>query len=114
MNLAQLNVKYYNLFSDLYAARTFLSKRQYDTMCNVLENDYRRDVQDYLDEQLLVYGVERYERKFRVACYTPRRFLFWRNKIAKQLLKQYRAEFSAYLAALSEQTKETLPAKKEQ
>ena len=107
MMLQDVNQKYYCLYSELYRSRTVLPEKQYATMSKVLMHNYEQDVQDYLDDQLLQFGMQRFERKFKIKHYTPRRRLFfWWNPVAKKLLKQYVAEFKTYLAELEKNTRE--------
>lgn len=107
MTIQELNSKYYALFNTLHNAAAYLPEKQYKAMSDVLMREYEQDVEDYLDEQAIAFGMQRFEQKFRVGVYLPRRrFLFWWNPVAKKLLKKYKAEFLTYLAALDKDVRE--------
>ena len=107
MTITDLNDRYFALFGELYSNRSLLPEKQRNAMSSVLMKEYEQAVQDYLDERELEFAKQRFELKFKVANYTPRRRLFfWWNPIAKKLLKQYKAEFLTYIAALEKSTRE--------
>ena len=107
MKIQELNSKYFGLFGELYANRTLLPEKQMKVMSAVLMNDYAQEVEDYFDEQMLTFSMQRFERKFKVKMYTPRRGFLWAwNKTAKKLLNQYKADFQVFLASLEKNARE--------
>lgn len=109
MTLRELHWEYFALYDDLRKAQASsnMPSDQYKAMAAVLKISYNQAIEDYFDEQLIAFSQQRFERKFKVRMYTPRRFLlFWWNPVAKKLLKQYKAEFKTYLAELKKDTRE--------
>lgn len=103
MTLKELNDKYFALYGDLYQARGLLTERQYKLSAEALLMSYKEELDVLFAERALAVGRERFELKFKVRNWLPRRvFLFWNNKIAKKLLKTYMADFKAELKRLEE------------
>ena len=113
MSLEQLNVKYYDLFEQLNKARRFLTDRQFDIMAKVLQQQYLEELDVCLTERILEVGVANFELKFKSRVYVPRRGFFGYNRIAKRLLKQYKAKFLTELKKLELDVKEEKDARKE-
>lgn len=113
MSLEQLNVKYYDLFEQLNKARRFLTDRQFDVMAKVLQQQYLEELDVSLTERILEVGVANFELKFKSRVYVPRRGFFGYNRIAKRLLKQYKAKFLTELKKLELDVKEEKDARKE-
>ena len=113
MSLEQLNVKYYDLFEQLNKARRFLTDRQSDVMAKVLQQQYLEELDVCLIERILEVGVANFELKFKSRVYVPRRGFFGYNRIAKRLLKQYKAKFLTELKKLELDVKEEKDARKE-
>lgn len=106
MTLREINNKYYDLYGDLNSARAFLPPKQLEETASVLLKQYREEVANFLDMQFVETALSKFELKFRVKMYAPRRlFLRW-NKVAKKLLKQYTADFELYLAQLEKDAAE--------
>ncbi len=112
MSLEQLNVKYYDLFEKLNKARRFLTGRQFDIMAKILQQQYLEELDVCLTERILEVGVANFELKFKSRVYVPRRGFFGYNKIAKRLLKQYKAKFLTELKKLELDVKEEKDARK--
>lgn len=94
--------QYYELFADLETNKAQLSEQFYFAARKLLLNQFNDAASAFLDEQLLAFAEPRFELRYRVANYVPRRrWLFWWNRKAKVLLKQYKAEFEKHLAAIS-------------
>ena len=108
MTIAELHRKYFVLYEELKRAQdsSNMPSEQYDLMKSVLIHQYKQDIEDYYDDQLITYGMQRFERKFKVHAYIPRRFLFWWNPVAKKLLEQCKAEFLTYQKSLEKSTRE--------
>ena len=103
MTLQELNNTYFELYGDLYEARSLLSDKQYKITSEALLESYKDDLEVCLQQKALAVGRERFELRFKVRNWLPRRvFLFWNNKVAKQLLKTYVADFEAELKRLEE------------
>lgn len=113
MSLEQLNVKYYDLFEQLNKARRFLTDKQFDIMAKILQQQYLEELDICLIERILKVGVATFELKFKSRVYVPRRGFFGYNKIAKRLLKQYKAKFLTELKKLELDVKEEKDARKE-
>ena len=108
MELHDFLIQYYELFSDLEINRAQLSEEFYVASRKLLLNQFDQATKIWLDEQELEFCEKRFKLKFDVANYTPRRrWLFWWNRKAKALLKQYRAELERYLAEISKDTRDT-------
>lgn len=105
-DLKALNEKYFNLFSDLKLALEWLPEKQYDFMAKVLYQQYMEDLDICFTERMLEVGIDNFKLKFRSRMYVPRRGLFGYNKIAKRLLKQFKAEFLTELKKLELYVKE--------
>ena len=106
MTLKELNEKYFELYSNLYAAQPYLPAKQFETMYKALFYDYCKELEVVVGEKELATGQSVFELRFRLSNYLPRRFLFFRNKIAKRMIKQLKAEFMAELADMEQTTKD--------
>lgn len=100
MTIQELNDKYFSLYGDLFAAKNLLPKSQYETTARALFNDYCQELEVVVGEKELQVGQYIFELRFRLKNYLPRGFLFFRNKFARRLLKQLKAEFLAELSAM--------------
>ena len=109
--LSELNQKYFILFSDLDEGSPFLSQEAYKLMSKTLLQQYEKELNCFLDNQVLDTAVHDFERKFKLRMYIPRRGFFWRwNKVAKALLTQYKQAFIEQLKELYSSLKtETCP-----
>ena len=109
MTIQEIHRKYFAYYDELRKAQQSadMPAEQYKAMKSVLMHDYKLEVEDYLDDQLIEFSIQRFERKFKVRMYLPRRRLvFWWNLVAKKLMKRYKAEFLTYIAALEKDTRE--------
>ncbi len=105
MKLRELNNEYFELYGDLYQARALLSDKQYKLTSEALLTSYKEDLEVCVQEKALAVGKERYELRYKVRNWLPRkRFLFFNNRIAKTLLKKYLADFEAELRRLENET----------
>lgn len=103
MELREFLGQYYELFSELEINKAQLSDEFYVVTRKLLLSQFEQATTTFLDEQELQFAEKRFKLRFDVANYTPRRrFIFWWNKKAKALLKQYRAELEKYLASLNQ------------
>lgn len=100
MTIESLNDKYFGLFGDLYYNRALLTENQYAAMAKVLQQQYLEELDISLTERILEVGEKNFELKFKSRVYVPRRGFFGYNKIAKHLLKQYKAKFLTDLKKL--------------
>jgi len=106
MTLAELNEKYYEHYSNLYAAQPYLPEKQFETMYKALFNDYCKELEVVVGEKELATGQSVFELRFRLKNYLPRGFLFFYNKVARRMLKRLKAEFLADIAVMKQATKE--------
>ncbi len=106
MTLNELNEKYFEFFGNLFEAKPLLPQKQYETVARSLFNDYCRELEIVVGEKELQIGQYIFELQFRLQNYLPRRFLFFRNKIARRTIKRLKAEFMAELAAMEQTTKD--------
>ena len=113
MRLEDLNVEYFRLFGELYYNRALLTEKQYAVMAKALQQQYLEDLDVSLTERILEVGVANFELKFKSRVYVPRRGFFGYNRIAKRLLKQYKAKFLTELKKLELDVKEEKDARKE-
>ena len=100
MILSDLNAKYYGLYGDLFSNRNLLTEKQYDVMAKTLLQQYLEELDISLTERILEVGIKNFELHFRSRVYVPRRGFFGYNRIAKRLLKQYKAQFLTELKKL--------------
>lgn len=108
MELNEFLTQYYELFSDLETNKAQLSDDFYTATRKLLLKQFEQATKIWLDEQELSFATNHFELKFKVANYTPRRrLLFWWNRTAKSLLRQYRADLECYLAEISKDTRDT-------
>lgn len=113
MTIEALNDKYFGLYGDLFANRGLLTEKQYDVMTKILLQQYLEELDVCLTERILEVGVANFELKFKSRVYVPRRGFFGYNRIAKRLLKQYKAKFLTELKKLELDVKEEKDARKE-
>lgn len=113
MTIEALNDKYFASYGDLFSNRSVLTEKQYDVMTKALLQQYLEELDVSVTERLLEVGRDTFELKFKSKMYVPRRGFFGYNKIAKRLLKQYKAEFLTALQALENATKEEKEVRKE-
>lgn len=100
--------QYYELFGDLEMNRAQFSDDFYSAARKLLLHQFEQDTETFLQEQELEFVEQRFKLRFDVANYTPRRrLIFWWNRKAKALLKQYRAGLELYLAQISKDTRDT-------
>ena len=109
-----LNEKYIHLFSMLFASRSVLPKKQLSQMEDALMSAYKRELTVLTGNISLDVSREMFELKRKLHLFTPRKFLFYKNRVAKVLLEQCREEFEAYLASLSAQPEEAMPPNEDQ
>lgn len=104
MKLRELNNEYFELYGDLYQARALLSEKQYKMTSEALLAAYKEDLEVCVQEKALAVGKERFELRYKVRNWLPRRrfVVFW-NRMARKLLKKYLAEFQAELERLEKE-----------
>ncbi len=108
MELHNFLTQYYELFSELEINKAQLPEEFYVVSRKLLLSQFEQATTTFLDEQELQFAEKRFKLKFDVANYTPRRrLIFWWNRKAKALLKQYRAELELYLSEISKETRDT-------
>lgn len=101
MTLQELNREYFELYGELYNARTLLPNKQYKATVEALQKAYADDLERVLLVKELSVGRERFELRFQVHNWLPRRrFVLWWNKVAKALTRRYTAELIAELQRL--------------
>lgn len=90
MTLQELNREYFELYGELYNARTLLPHKQYKSTVEALQKAYADDLERVLLTKELSIGRERFELRFQVHNWLPRRrFVLWWNKVAKALTRRY-------------------------
>ena len=101
MTLQELNREYFELYGELYNARTLLPHKQYKATVEALQKAYADDLERVLLTKELSIGRERFELRFQVHNWLPRRrIVLWWNKVAKALTRRYTAELTAELQRL--------------
>ena len=101
MTLQELNREYYEIYGDLYNARSLLPPKQYKAITEALQRAYADDLERVLLVKELSVGRERFELRFQACNWLPRRrFVLWWNKVAKALTRRYTAELTAELQRL--------------
>lgn len=115
MQINELNDKYYVLYGELYEAKAVLPVKQYETMCKALYEQYCRELEVVVGKINLETGRDVFELRFKLRNYIPRRRWFFRwNKIAKVLLKKFKAEFLKELNALDKKARKISRSNKKQ
>ena len=101
MTLQELNREYFELYGELYNARTLLPHKQYKATVEALQKAYADDLERVLLTKELSIGRERFELRFQVHNWLPRRrIVLWWNNVAKALTRRYTAELTAELQRL--------------
>lgn len=113
MTIENLNDKYFALYGDLFSNRNLLTEKQYDVMAKTLLQQYLEELDICLTERILEVGIKNFELHFRSRVYVPRRGFFGYNRIAKRLLKQYKAQFLTELKKLELDVKDEKEVQKE-
>lgn len=113
MTIEDLHDKYFALYGDLFYNRGLLTEKQLDVMSKTLLQQYLEDLEVCLMERILEVGVKNFELKFKSRVYVPRRGFFGYNRIAKRLLKQYKADFLTEIKKLELDVKEEKEVHKE-
>lgn len=108
MELHEFLAQYYDLFADLETNKAQFSDDFYSAARKLLLKQFEQATETFLQEQELEFAEQRFKLRFDVANYTPRRRLvFWWNRKAKALLKQYRTELELYLSEIFKGTRDT-------
>ena len=102
-----INEKYIQLFSELYRARSVLPKKQYDQMAEALMASHRRELTIINGHIELETGTALFEMKQKLRTFVPRKFLFYRNKVAKMVMNNCKKEFESYLSTFNLQESES-------
>lgn len=101
MTLQELNREYYEIYGDLYNARSLLPPKQYKAITEALQRAYADDLERVLLTKELSVGRKRFELRFKAHNWLPRRkCLFWWNPVAKLLGKRFIAQLTAELERL--------------
>lgn len=95
-----LNDKYILLFSTLQASKNVLPKKQYDQMADALMQAYKRELTLLVGRNSLDTSREMFELKQMLNTYVPWKFLFFKNKVAKVIIKACKEQFEVYLSTL--------------
>ncbi len=112
-DIKTLNEKYFVLFSDLKEALEWIPEKQYEFMAKILYQLYAEELDICLTERELEVGLDNFKLKYRSRMYVPRRSFFGYNKIARRLLKQFKAEYLTALKQLELNVKEEKDVRKE-
>ena len=92
----ELNLRYYQLYSELYENKGCMSEKQYKLIQQTLYDMYAGELELILGQEILDLAKIRYEMKYRLRHYVPH----WGNKMARQLKREFKQQFVAYLAEL--------------
>lgn len=95
-----LNDKYILLFSTLQASKNVLPKKQYDQMADALMQAYKRELTLLVGRNSLDTSREMFELKQMLNTFVPWKFLFFKNKVAKVIIKACKEQFEVYLSTL--------------
>ena len=112
-DIKTLNEKYFVLFSDLKEALEWIPEKQYEFMAKILYQLYAEELDICLTERELEVGLDNFKLKYRSRMYVPRRSFFGYNKIARRLLKQFKAEYLTALKQLELNVKEEKDVRKD-
>ncbi len=112
-DIKTLNEKYFVLFSDLKEALEWIPEKQYEFMAKILYQLYVEELDICLTERELEVGLDNFKLKYRSRMYVPRRSFLGYNKIAKRLLKQFKAEYLTALKQLELNVNEEKDVRKE-
>lgn len=100
--IKELNTVFYELYGELYRNTKLLSKKQLDLMSSKLLEQYIVEYQKLSIQKLTVDKSELYEFKLNYRKRVPKRFLFFKNKIAKLLGKAVKREVKEYFSSVGE------------
>ena len=107
MTIDQLNDKYFGIYGELYKARAYLPERQYDSMCRILQQEYSREVELIVNDNVLETAGLSFEQRYLLANYIPRRRFLFYNKLARVLFKKYSKDFKLMLEELKKENATT-------
>lgn len=97
---ANLNDRYIRLFSTLNQSRSVLPRKQYDQMADALMQAYKRELTLLVGRNSLDTSREMFELKQMLNTFVPWKFLFFKNKVAKVIIKACKEQFEVYLSTL--------------
>ncbi len=101
--LYELMQKYFVMYSELFKMRSVVSPEEYKIFSKTLGDSYKRDLEFYNEGVLLDSAQARWERKERLMRYVPRRkWLFWRNRVAKAIGRNVDRDFERFLSILEQ------------
>lgn len=96
--LERINLRFFELFGELYENVEFLSNESYKYMEQVLFNQYKTEVEKFLLDKQLDDEKEIYELKKRVKNLVPSGILFFKNEAKILTNKKLKKEFEKYFA----------------
>lgn len=96
--LEQLNLRFFELFGELYENVEFLSNDSYKYMEQILFTQYKTEVEKFLLDKQLEDKKDIYELKKRVKNLTPSGILFFKNEAKILTNKKLKKEFEKYFA----------------
>lgn len=99
-NIKNLNNTFFELYSDLYKNTKFLNKKQLDYMSTKLLEQYKVEFEKVSVVKAISDKSELYEFYLNYKHKVPKRFLFFKNKVAKLLGKAVQCEVKKYFESI--------------
>ena len=99
-DIKQLNITFYGLYGELFKNTKLLSKQQLDFMSKKLLEQYKVEFEKIAVLKAISDKSELYEFYLNYKYKVPRRFLFFKNKVAKLLGKAVQREVKEYFESI--------------
>lgn len=100
--ISQLNTTFFKLYSELYKNTKFLNKKQLDYMSSKLLEQYKVEFEKVAVVKAISDKSELYEFNLNYKHKVPKRFLFFKNRIAKILGKAVQREVQEYFKSIND------------
>ncbi len=100
-NIENLNNTFFNLYGELYKNTKFLTKKQLDYMSSKLLEQYKVEFEKIAVVKAISDKSELYEFNLNYKHKVPKRFLFFKNRIAKILSKAVQREVQEYFDSIN-------------
>ncbi len=99
-DIKKLNITFYELYGELFRNTKLLNKKQLDFMSSKLLEQYKVEFEKIAVVKAISDKSELYEFYLNYRHKVPKRFLFFKNKIAKLLSKAVRREVEDYFNSI--------------
>lgn len=107
-DIAELNEKYFELYSRVNEHRAFVSNAGYRMMITALDRMYESELKALTDMLALLNAEAKFERKYKKKHYRPKRKFLKLNRVGKAYRRKYEAEYEAFIALLEDEANHPL------